>query len=503
MTSFVCNFPFMTILMSLFSGAVSSVLPGPWARRWNKVLLVLIGIMSFVTMGYCWREGTYYVYSMGHFPAPWGNEIRVGVLETFMAMFFSLLMLLCLLGGESERESEIEASKQNLYYVLANLLIASLLALIYTNDIFTAYVFVETNTLSACGLIMIRQYGRTMEAATRYLIMNLLGSGLFLLGICFLYDLTGHLLMGQMRESIEMIISEGIYTVPLIISLALMVVGMAIKTALYPFHAWVPDAYGYSTLSSSALLSALVSKGYVFLLIKIFMRVIGFDFVSKTSVANVLFVYGLIGMMMGSLNAIRQKDIRRMLAYSSVAQMGYIYMGLDLGTEVGIVAAIFHIISHMATKAMLFVAAGGLAAASGEHKEFVHLKGAAYRNKMAGLAFLAGALSMIGLPLFSGFISKLLFAQASMDQGYKMFFALAAIAISTILNTIYFMKAVIIIYTPVYSTEVSYIGGRVISVKDQALKVAVFAAFIIIDLVLGLFSEPIVRLLTIGIQMFG
>ncbi|MCR5469151.1 MAG: sodium:proton antiporter [Lachnospiraceae bacterium] len=503
MSSFVCNFPFITILASLFSGAASSVIPGKWARRWNKLLLVIIAILSFVTMRYSWKLGTYYTYSMGHFPAPWGNEIRVGVLETFMAMFFSLLMLLCLMGGEAEREREIEESKQNLYYVLADLLISSLLSLIYTNDIFTAYVFVEINTLAACGLIMIRQYGRTMEAATRYLIMNLLGSGLFLLGICFLYDITGHLLMSNMRAVVDEIVKQGTYTVPLIISLGLMVVGLAIKTALYPFHAWVPDAYGYSTLSSSALLSALVSKGYVFLLIKIIMRVIGFDFVSKTSVSNVLFIYGLIGMMMGSINAIRQKDIRRMLAYSSVAQMGYIYMGLDLGTEVGIVAAIFHIISHMATKAMLFVAAGGLAAASGDHKEFAYLRGAAYRNKMAGLAFLSGALSMIGLPLFSGFISKLLFAQASMDQGYKMFFALAAIAISTILNTIYFMKAVMIIYTPIYSEEKNRIGGRIIYVKDQAMKVCVFAAFIAIDLVLGLFSEPIVSLLTIGIQMFG
>lgn len=122
---------------------------------------------------------------MGHFPAPWGNEIRVGVLEASMAVIFCIIMFLCMIGGSRERELEIEESKMNLYYVMVNLLLCSLLALIYTNDLFTAYVFVEINTIAACGLIMIRQNGRTIEAATRYMIMSLLGSGLFLLGLCF------------------------------------------------------------------------------------------------------------------------------------------------------------------------------------------------------------------------------------------------------------------------------------------------------------------------------
>ena len=113
-------------------------------------------------------------------------------------------------------------------------------------------------------MIAIRETGRTFEAAVRYMIMSLLGSGLLLMGICMLYDMTGHLLMSNMKESIDLIMQEGTYAVPMLVTIGLMVVGLAIKSALFPFHAWLPDAYGYSTISSAAMLSSLVSKGYIF-----------------------------------------------------------------------------------------------------------------------------------------------------------------------------------------------------------------------------------------------
>ncbi len=184
------NVPLVSILLSLFAGPVSSVLDGKWAKRLNLFVITFIGILSAGLLSFVIGTDQEYVYTMGHFPAPWGNEIRVGVLEAAMALFFCIIMFLCVIGGVLEREREIEETKQNLYYIMVNLLLCSLLALIYTNDLFTAYVFVEINTISACGLIMIRQTGRTIEAATRYMIMSLLGSGLLLLGICFLYSLT-------------------------------------------------------------------------------------------------------------------------------------------------------------------------------------------------------------------------------------------------------------------------------------------------------------------------
>lgn len=500
---FVQNFPFFSIILSLFSGSLCSILNGKWAKRVNLAVITIILAMSSAVLAFTLRTGDSYVYMMGHFPAPWGNEIRVGMLEALMAVFFCLIMLLCMMGGVLEREREIESTKQNLYYIMVNLLLSSLLALIYTNDLFTAYVFVEINTISACGLIMIRQNGRTFEAAIRYMIMSLLGSGMLLLGICFLYDLTGHLLMSNIKEQVAILNASGQYHMPLLITVGLISVGIAIKSALFPFHAWLPDAYGYSTLSSAAILSSLVSKGYIFLLVKIFYRVIGFDIVRDSKIINVLFVFGVIGMIMGSISAIKESNIRRMIAYSSVAQIGYIYMGFGFGTELGMIASLYHIISHAATKSLLFVASSGITDASGDSTDFFDLTGAGYRNKLAGIAFTVGALSMVGFPLFTGFISKLLFAQAAVDSYHKLLPALIALAVSTILNTVYFMKTVIRIYTPEKKAVLAKKQYQVITMKDQKWKSAALICFIAINVFFGLYSEPVVGLLERGLKIFA
>ncbi len=390
---FIRNFPFFSILLSLGSGVLTSIMNRKVARFWNTFVLLAVTVMSAVLFVYMLGVGEPYTFMMGHFPAPWGNEIRAGVLEAGMALFFCIVMLLSMKGGEEHIDREIEDTKANLYYIMINLLLSSLLALIYTNDLFTAYVFVEINTISACGLIMIRQSGRTIEAATRYMIMSSLGSGLLLMGLCVLYDITGHLLMSNIKQSIAYVYTQGIYNIPLVASIGMICVGLAIKSALYPFHTWLPDAYGYSTVSSAAILSSLVSKGYIFLLIKIFFRVVGFDIIVDSKIVNILFVFGLLGMIMGSVNAIMENDIRRMVAFSSVAQIGYIYMGLGLGTTFGIVASIFHVLSHASTKSLLFVAAAGLTDASGGSKRFEDLTGSGYRNPMAGIAFTMGACS--------------------------------------------------------------------------------------------------------------
>lgn len=495
---FVQNFPFFSIILSMFSGTVSSVLPAKAARWLNAAVIGIVGAMSAVLLVYLIGRGESYVFMMGHFPAPWGNEIRAGVLEAGMALFFCIIMLLSLLGGHKKLLGEVEYSKHSLYYILTDLLLSSLLALVYTNDLFTAYVFVEINTISACGLIMIRQNGRTIEAAVRYMIMSLLGSGLLLVGICMLYDMTGHLLMSNIKESVAMIMESGEYQVPLMVTIGLICVGLAIKSALFPFHSWLPDAYGYSTVSSAAILSSLVSKGYIFLLLKIVYRVIGFEVFIQSRIINVLFVFGLMGMVFGSLSAIRENDIRRMIAFSSVAQIGYIYMGFGLGTEIGMVASVYHILAHAATKSLLFLAAIGLTDVSCGSRRFVPLTGAGYRHKMAGVGFTVGSLSMVGMPVFSGFVSKLLFAQACLGHDVKMLPGLIVLGISTVLNAIYFMKTVIRIYVPEKRPDC-----EIITVKDEKVYAMVIVLFVCLNVMLGMLSQPIVTLITNGLAMFA
>ncbi len=495
---FVQNFPFFSIILSMFSGIISSVLSGKAARRLNAAVIFAVSLLSLALLTYLMGTGSSYTYMMGHFPAPWGNEIRAGVLEAGMALFFCIIMLLSLFGGRKKLEEEVDSYKHNLYYILMDLMLSSLLALIYTNDLFTAYVFVEINTIAACGLIMIRQNGRTIEAAVRYMIMSLLGSGLLLMGICMLYDLTGHLLMSNISEQVALLAGSGKYRIPLLVTIALMSVGLAIKSALFPFHAWLPDAYGYSTVSSAAVLSSLVSKGYIILLIKIIYRVIGFDIFGDSKIIDVLFVFGLMGMIFGSLSAIKENDVRRMIAYSSVAQIGYIYMGIGMGTPAGMAASVFHILTHAATKSLLFIAAIGLTDVSNGSRKFIELTGAAYRNKWAGVAFMVGSLSMVGIPLFSGFISKLLFAQAAVQNNGKMLPALIVLGISTILNAIYFMKTVIRIYTPVEVNKDSSITFR-----DMKLYAVTLVCFMVVNITLGVSSQPVVDLIEQGLAMFS
>ena len=495
---FVQNFPAISILLCLFAGIISSGLERKAARGLSRALLIAELFLNGSTLLYVLGTGEAFVYVMGKFPAPWGNEIRAGVLEALVALFFCIIMLLSLEGGVKKLADEVEEGKTYLYYVLCDLLLSSLLALVYTNDLFTAYVFVEINTIAACGLIMIRQNGRTIEAAARYMIMSLLGSGLLLMGICMLYDLTGHLLMSNIKEQVAMISEVGEYRIPLLVAIALISVGLSIKSALFPFHAWLPDAYGYSTVSSAAILSSLVSKGYIFLLFKIVYRVIGFEVFYSSRIIDILFIFGLMGMIFGSLSAIKENDIRRMIAFSSVAQIGYIYMGIGMGTQAGMSASVFHILSHAATKSLLFIAAIGLTEVSDGSRQFIKLTGAAYRNKWAGAAFTMGALSMVGVPLFSGFISKLLFAQAAVQNQMKMLPALIVLGISTILNAIYFMKTVIRIYTPVEDFEF-----ETVTFRNMKIYAAALVCFIALNVFLGVSSQPIVDLIEQGLAMFS
>lgn len=482
--------------MCLAGGVSCSVLDGKKARRLTISLITLIFVMSALVLAFSLGQTESYTFMMGHFPAPWGNELRIGVLEALMAVFFCMIMLLSILGGGRFIECDLLDTKLNLFYVLINLMMSSLLALIYTNDLFTAYVFIEINTIAAGGLILIRDTGHTLVSATKYMIMSLIGSGLVLISLSMLYGITGHLLMSNIHEAIVGITATGKYTMPLTVIIIFMCVGLAIKSALFPFHSWLPDAYSYGTSTSSAILSSLVSKSYIFLLIKIFYRVIGIDIAEHYHIENILFVFGILGMILGSVSAMHQKDIRRMIAYSSIAQIGYIYMGIGLDTEAGMFAALFHIISHAASKSMLFISARGLSAVSGQSKLFPDLKGAGYRNIIAGFGFSVGALSMVGIPLFAGFTSKVYFALATVEASpYKLWTAMIALAISTILNAVYFLHTIMTIYTPVSQQRPKDYKNA----KSFTIAVTIFIA---LNLFLGIGSNLVWKAIHQGVSMF-
>jgi len=238
---------------------------------------------------------------------------------------------------------------------------------------------------------------------------------LFLLGLSILYSLTGHLLFPQIEESVLLLLQEGKYTVPLALCCVLMTMGIACKAALYPFHTWLPNAYASATPTSSALLSSMISKMYIFLLIKIFFRAAGAQ-VFAQGVGDILFVFSIVGIILGSVDAIREHHFSRMIAYSSVSQIGYIFLGISLGTEMGMAAALFHILAHSAAKSMLFLSASKLREVSGGSDAFRDIRGAGVRAPLAGLAFAIGACSLVGIPLLGGFTAKVFLSQAGLAQ---------------------------------------------------------------------------------------
>ena len=492
---FVINFPLFCIVISLMAAVISSVLKAKAARVVSILMCIAVICMESSVYGYELWKNTATTYLMGHYPHPWGNELRFGTLEPLFASFFATVMGLCLIGGKEELEQDLEIKKANLYYIMMDLVLASLIVLTHANDIFTGYVFIEISTIGACGILMIRNIGRTTLASVRYMIFSLIGSGLFLMGVILLYAITGHLLFPNLKETIETIWKSGTYRISLTTAMGLITLGLGIKSGLCPFHFWMPDTYGYATPASGGVLSGLVSKGYIFFLIKLIYGVFGSDIFYRSGIANVLYVLGAVGMVVGSVSAMQEKDLFRMIAFSSAAQIGYIYMGIGISPELGMLAALMHVLTHAVTKPMLFLATARLSSAAGGRK-LSELKGAAHVNRIAGIAFMLGALSMIGIPLTMGFVSKYRFGLAAFERNSLMVPTLIVLAISTILNTFYFARALIRLYTPNENNDVSRVSMR----QQRAFTVSAFC-LMAINILIGVIAEPLVRILENGINL--
>ena len=467
---------------------------GKSAMRTAVAICVAVFVLCGGLAGILYFNNESFVYKMGHFPAPWGNELFVGPLEAMLSSLFALVMGLSILGGKQTLFDDILAPKQPFYFTMLCMILASLLALSFTNDVFTGYVFIEISTLAACAIVMARDTEKTIAATIRYLVISLLGSGLFLIGLAMLYCVTGHLLMPQLQEHILMLTKNHQYVVPLTVICGLLTIGMGIKSAMFPFYAWLPQAHGGATTTSSAVLSGLVLKGYIIFLIRIFYRVFSIDVVRSLNITNIFFVFGIAGMIVGSIMAMHEEHIKRMLAYSSIAQIGYIFMGIGLGTDAGIVAAVFQIMAHAITKPLLFLSAGRLSEIRHHEKSLYRLRGVAYRDWVAGACFTLGGLSMIGIPLLAGFTAKFFFADASNGLGLKMWIAILSLCISSVLNALYYIPAIVAIWskrTKEYDEDLR---------KNPAFSVA--AVILAIGVVLlGILPTPFIHVIKLGLSM--
>lgn len=490
------NFPLFLIVASLMSGVICSVLPGKAARALSMTLALLSAVLNTIILFYAYNNNISVTYMMGHYPHPWGNELRISAMEALFSAAFSAILFVSLLGGAVQIRDKVQPELTRFFYVMTCLIQAALLVLVYTNDIFTGYVFIEICTLSSCGILMIRRNGRTTLASVRYMIFSLIGSGLFLFGTIFLYNITGELLMPNVRAAVLSLWESGEYKVPLLTAITLMTLGLGIKSGLFPFHIWMADTYGTAIPAASAILSGLISKGYIFFLIKLIFDVFDISVFYASGIQNVLFVFGVLGILLGSLSAIRENNILRMIAFSSAAQIGYVYMGIGLSPSAGITAALFQILTHAATKPALFLSSGVLATAMGNAKKFRNLQGAGYVDIWGGVSFTFESFSMIGVPLTMGFMCKYLFGTAAFEATVvKMIPTLIALSVSTILNTIYFSRTVIRIYRlPIVN---GYTRG-----KSSVSFIIAAVIFIAVNLFFGIFGRSFIDALGNCVTIF-
>ena len=503
MSNIILAFPLFSIIVC-FIGAVCCSFTNKKVSFYIVLsVCLLVTALSVVTFAYCLDKNESFIYTMGHFdPTEDGiricNEIRFGTVETFLASVFPVILFFILIGGKQMQDQDIPSHKMNLYYVMMCLILVSFIALTYTNDIFTGFVFLEISTLVSCGCWMVKEKGSTILSTVRYMIFNLVGSGLFLIGFVTLYDVTGYL-------SIENIASKLLemeaLSFPAMLGMTLVVIGLSIKSGLFPFHYWMPDAYGNATPASSSVMSGIATKGYVILLIKVIYRMFTIELVRQTPILTILFILGVLGMVVASINAINQKSVDRMVSFSSAAQIGYIFMGIGISENIALIAAIVHILTHSITKPLLFLTAGHLSRTSDGSLKFRNLRGVGRVAYFNGFAFSLGCLSMVGVPLLAGFSSKYLFISSAVTEGvpvWMMIVSLMALAASTVLNAIYFLRTMITIYLPVDKNE---------KVSKNNFKPNVFTyigvnGLILLNLLLGLFLSPIVKMLSDGIDKF-
>ena len=503
MRPFVENFPFLSIFLAIVVGILCGTLRrGNVAYRLTLSAAMVAAFLNAAVLAYTFLGDFSFTYTMGRFVAPYGNAIKCGPLQGLLGTVFCVVLAMSLVGGRRDLFHDILPEKLRFYFVMVNLLMVSLLALIYTNDVFTGYVFIEICTIASCALVMAKDNGPNLIATIRYLFMSLLGSGLFLIGLALLNSITGYLLMPSLAEAVAELAETGRYHLPLTVSIGLIVGGLGIKSAMFPFHLWLPDAHGGATTASSAMLSGLVLKGYIVLLLTLIIRVFTLELMVDMGVMNVILAFGLLGMIFGSLGAMRERHIKRMLAYSSVAQIGYIFMGMGLGTMAGLTASCFHILVHACCKPLLFSCAGRLSAVSGHHKSLRNLRGSAYRDVIAGLGFTVGALSMIGIPLFGGFVSKLYFASASLPTN-KTALTLLTIALSTVLNALYYVPALLAIWVrPPMEEERELLADA--APEEWTFDRSFAGAAVVLTaaiIALGIFYHPVLNVIEAGLRL--
>lgn len=378
-------------------------------------------------------------YRLGDWPPPIGIEFVLDPLSAFVVSVVTVVAFVVLLHSLRVVEHEMP-DKIVPYYTATLIFLTGLTGMVVTGDLFNLYVFLEISSLSGYTLLAVGNR-RAPVSAFRYLTLGTAGASFYLLGLAFLYIQTGSLNMADVAAILPRVPGK----TAVLIGLVFMTLGMGLKMALFPLHGWLPDAYTNAGSTSTALVAPIGTKVAAYVLLRLFFFVLGPSFVrDELPLLAAVGYLGAAGVIWGSLMAITKTELKRMLAYSSVAQVGYIAVGIGLGSPLGFIGAVLHTVNHACMKACLFLVSANLRVRQAH--TYIPRFDQHLRRAMPWSmgAFSLAALSMIGLPPTAGFFSKWYLALGALEQSNWLF--LAVLLVSSLLNAVYFFRVLERVY---------------------------------------------------------
>ncbi len=379
-------------------------------------------------------------YAIGNWSPPWGIEYRVDRLSSLILLLVSGTAAIVLPYSRASIEREIPQEQHYLFYAMFALCLTGLLGITITGDAFNIFVFLEISSLSSYVLIALGRDRRALTASYQYLIMGSIGATFLVIGIGLLYLMTGTLNLADMAVRLDSVES----TRPALVALAFVTVGVSLKLALFPLHQWLPNAYTYAPSAVSAFIGATATKVSVYVLVRFYYTVFGESFVfGRMPLPDIMLWLSLAAMFGASFIAIFQDNLKRLFAYSSVAQIGYITLGLSFDTVSGLTGSLVHIFNHAITKGGLFMLVGCAISVAGT-PTLSRLAGLSRTMPLTAFGIVLGGLSLIGVPGTAGFISKWYLLMAAMEKG-QWWLAMAIVA-SSLLAVVYVWRFVEVAY---------------------------------------------------------
>lgn len=433
------HLPILVVVLPMLLAPVVAVLPsrgaGPWLLA-TLTSLVTFGIALGLTAQVL-EQGELF-YELGNWPVPFGIGLVVGPFAALMLLVITGASLAALLWGRLSVDHEVGREHQSLLYACWLLALTGLVGITVTGDAFNVFVFMEISSLAAYVLVAAGPKRQALTASFKYLVTGTLGATFYLIGVGYLYMMTGTLNMADMAVRL----ADVSHATPVLMASGFILLGLALKAALFPMHAWMPNAYRYAPTAVTVFFAACSTKVALFVLIRFDFLILQPNLSEHAALFSALLIpLCVLAFLAGSLVAVFEKDLKRMLGYSSVAQIGYILLGASLLSTAGSTAAMLHMFNHALIKAALFMAVGCLVLRYGSSR-LDDLAGAGKTMPLTMLAFVLAGLSLIGVPLTAGFISKWMLIQALLELGALGVGLVVLVLVSSLLAVVYIWKVV-------------------------------------------------------------